>query len=135
MKTRAVILAGGEGSRLGVLTDLGHVTSYICKTLSSVDALVLECNHDTAMLADNPKYPAMLKRRIGGDYGHLSNAQATQVLHALQSSTLKRVIGAHLSQSNNSPELALAALRAGAQGQALDIQIATQSNGFDWIGA
>ena len=122
-------------SRLGVLTDLGHVTAHICEMLSQVDALVLECNHDTDLLANNPKYPAMLKRRIGGDYGHLSNFQATEVLLALQGSSLKRVVGAHLSQSNNQPELALLALKLGAEQQALDIQIASQGNGFDWMAA
>jgi phosphoribosyl 1,2-cyclic phosphodiesterase len=122
-------------SCLGVLTDLGHWTQHIADKLSRAQALVLECNHDLAMLANNPRYPEMLKRRIRGHYGHLSNDQASEILSALAHGSLKRVIGAHLSKSNNHPDLALQALQRGANHQDLDISLADQASGFAWIAA
>ena len=118
--------------RLGVLTDLGTSTAHVEATLSGCDALVLECNHDTDLLWSGA-YPKWLKERIGGPFGHLSNAAAGRLLAALERSRLKHVICAHLSQQNNRPELARAAL-AGAMGCADDwIGIATQDDGFGWM--
>jgi phosphoribosyl 1,2-cyclic phosphodiesterase len=77
----------------------------------------------------------MLKRRISGQYGHLSNAQAGEILQALAGGSLKRVVGAHLSKANNRPDIAMKALTDAAQGQALEIFLADQANGFDWIAA
>jgi phosphoribosyl 1,2-cyclic phosphodiesterase len=61
--------------RLGVLTDVGCSTPHIEATLSGCDALVLECNHDTDMLAKG-EYPYHLKQRVGGRFGHLNNFDA-----------------------------------------------------------
>jgi len=117
--------------RLGVLTDAGCPTPHITQALSGVDALVLECNHDVEML-DNGPYPAQLKRRIGGRLGHLSNEAAAEIVRAMDCSRLQHVIAAHLSEKNNTPELARAAL-AGALDCAPDwIGIATQETGFGW---
>jgi len=118
-------------ARLGVLTDAGCPTPHITRVLSGVDALVLECNHDTEMLENGP-YTAQLKRRIGGRLGHLSNEAAGEIVRAMDCSRLKHVIAAHLSEKNNTPELARAAL-AGALNCAPDwIGIATQEAGFGW---
>ena len=77
-------------------------------------------------------YPKWLKERIGGPFGHLDNLDSARLLGALVRSKLKHVIGAHLSQQNNRPELARAAL-AGAMGcEAGWIGIATQEEGFGW---
>jgi phosphoribosyl 1,2-cyclic phosphodiesterase len=122
-------------SRLGVLTDLGHWTQHIAEKLSRTDSLILETNHDLQLLANNPRYPEMLKRRISGQYGHLSNTQASEILKALSGGALKRVIGAHLSKANNRPDIALKALQEGAEGQALEILLADQATGFDWVAA
>ncbi|EGF32740.1 Putative Metallo-beta-lactamase family protein [Oxalobacteraceae bacterium IMCC9480] len=118
--------------RLGVLTDAGHSTPHLVGALDGCDALVLECNHDKLMLA-NSVYPPSLKRRIGGVYGHLSNDSSTQILAALDRSRLRMVIGAHLSQQNNTAALAAAALTRGLEGDAVQVSIACQSDGFDWI--
>jgi len=116
---------------LGVLTDIGAPTPHVLEMLSGCDALVLECNHDSAMLRDGG-YPRWLKERIGGPLGHLDNDQAAQLLGALERSRLQHVIGAHLSQQNNRPELARAAL-ARALGCAGDwVGLATQEEGFAW---
>ena len=121
-----------DGSvRLGVLTDTGQPTPHIVQSLSGVDALVLECNHDPDMLL-NGSYPAWLKDRIAGRLGHLANAAAAEIVRDMDCSRLKHVIAAHLSQQNNTLELARAAL-AGALGCAPDwIGVATQDEGFAW---
>jgi phosphoribosyl 1,2-cyclic phosphodiesterase len=122
---------GDGAARLGVLTDIGAPTPHVAQMLSGLEALVLECNHDRAMLEAGP-YPAMLKDRIGGPFGHLENAAAARLLGELDCSRLQHVIAAHLSQQNNSPELARAAL-AGALGcEAGWIGVATQEEGFAW---
>ena len=117
--------------RLGVLTDLGSVTVHVTSMLARCDGLVLECNHDARMLADGA-YPASLKARVGGAYGHLDNQQAAQLLDGLNHPGLKHVFAAHLSRQNNTVALAQAAL-AGALGCAPDwIGIADQDEGFGW---
>lgn len=116
--------------RLGVLTDAGQSTPHMIDTLGGCDGLVLECNHDREML-DNSSYPASLKRRIGGAYGHLSNDATASILAAIDKSRLKTVVGAHLSQQNNTPELARRALcRVVSEKQ---VAIACQNDGFGWI--
>jgi phosphoribosyl 1,2-cyclic phosphodiesterase len=117
--------------RLGVLTDLGVSTAHVETSLSGCDALVLECNHDVEMLA-NGDYPYPLKQRIAGKQGHLDNDTAAALLARLDNSRLKHLFAAHLSQHNNRPDLARAAL-AGALCCAPDwIGIADQHDGFGW---
>jgi phosphoribosyl 1,2-cyclic phosphodiesterase len=117
--------------RLGVLTDLGTSTAYVESSLSGCDALVLECNHDLDMLA-NGDYPYPLKQRIGGKFGHLDNGAAAGLLARIDTSRLKHLIAAHLSQHNNRPELARAALAASLGCAADWIGIADQRMGFGW---
>jgi phosphoribosyl 1,2-cyclic phosphodiesterase len=119
-------------SRLGVLTDVGESTPHINAVLSGCDALVLECNHDLDMLATS-RYPASLKARISGSYGHLNNGAAGEILAALDRSKLRHLIAAHLSQQNNTPELAHAAMAAVLGNAMTEIGIATQAEGFDWL--
>jgi phosphoribosyl 1,2-cyclic phosphodiesterase len=124
------VLADGA-RRLGVLTDAGHVTAHMVAMLDACDALVLECNHDARMLAQG-RYPQALKRRIGGLWGHLDNAAAATLLSQVGCSGLRHVVAAHLSEENNSPELARAALSAVLGCEQDWIGIATQDGGFDW---
>ena len=119
-------------SRLGVLTDVGVATAHITNVLSGCDALVLECNHDSEMLAQS-RYPYSLKARIAGSYGHLSNAAAAGILEVLDRSRLRYVVAAHLSQQNNTAALAGAALAGVLGAQACEIVIATQEDGFAWL--
>jgi phosphoribosyl 1,2-cyclic phosphodiesterase len=124
------VLSDGA-ARLGVLTDAGCATPHITQALSGVEALVLECNHDFDMLMNGP-YPASLKQRVGGRLGHLSNEASADILRAMDCSRLQHVVAAHLSEKNNSAELARAAL-AGALNCAPDwIGVATQEEGFGW---
>lgn len=122
----------GDGARrLGVLTDAGYGTPHIEAVLSGCDALVLECNHDCAMLM-NGDYPYRLKQRVSGRLGHLSNQQSADLLASLDTSRLQHLIAAHLSCQNNIPELAIKAL-CGAMGCAEGwVGVATQQYGFGW---
>jgi phosphoribosyl 1,2-cyclic phosphodiesterase len=118
--------------RLGVLTDVGTSTAHINAVLSGCDGLVLESNHDTRMLAES-RYPHALKARIGGTHGHLSNDAAAAILALLDRARLKHLVAAHLSQQNNLPELAQAALAGALGAAAVDVVVASQSDGFDWL--
>lgn len=94
-----------EGQRLGVLTDLGHPFEGLRRVLSTLDATYLESNYDPEMLAAGP-YPPLLKARIRGARGHLSNHESA-VLVSESAKRLRWVVLAHLSEQNNRPELAL----------------------------
>jgi phosphoribosyl 1,2-cyclic phosphodiesterase len=122
----------GDGAhRLGVLTDIGEPTPHVAATLSGCDALVLECNHDAEMLARGP-YAAPLKRRIAGRLGHLDNEASAALLGRLDNRRLRHIVASHLSETNNTPELARLAL-ARALGCAPDwIGVASQDGGFGW---
>ncbi|EXI75627.1 MAG: putative metallo-hydrolase YycJ [Candidatus Accumulibacter sp. SK-11] len=117
--------------RLGVLTDSGSITSHIVDVLRACDGLVLECNHDRELLAAS-RYPAQLKQRIGGRFGHLENGQAAALLQQVDTRRLQHVVAAHLSQENNRPHLAARAL-ASALGCGDEwIGVADQDGGFGW---
>jgi phosphoribosyl 1,2-cyclic phosphodiesterase len=121
-----------DGSRkLGVLTDIGVGTPHVAQVLSGLDALVLETNYDSDMLW-NGGYPRWLKQRIAGPFGHLDNEESARLLAALDCSKLRHLVGAHLSQQNNRPELARAALARGLGCEESWIGLATQDDGFDW---
>jgi phosphoribosyl 1,2-cyclic phosphodiesterase len=117
--------------RLGVVTDLGTITQHVVDMLSGCHALVIECNHDLDMLMGGP-YPAGLKRRVSGRFGHLSNADAGRLVAAVGKGHLRHLIAAHLSQQNNSPALAVAALAGGAGCEEEWIGVACQEAGFAW---
>jgi phosphoribosyl 1,2-cyclic phosphodiesterase len=118
-------------TRLGVLTDAGAITPHIVAMLKECAALVLECNHDAELLAKG-RYPPSLKRRIAGGFGHLENGAAAELLGAVDKRRLSHVIAAHLSEENNTPDLARGAL-ARALGCAPDwIGVASQAEGFGW---
>jgi phosphoribosyl 1,2-cyclic phosphodiesterase len=117
--------------RLGVVTDVGRPTPFLCRMLDGCDALVLEFNHDADMLANGP-YPEAIKQRVAGEYGHLSNAQSSDLLRRTHSGRLRHLVAAHLSERNNHPELVRAAAAA-ALGCTTDwIAIAGQDAGLDW---
>ena len=126
-------LRATDGARhLGVLTDVGASTPHLLANLQRCDALLLECNHDSRMLAAS-SYPASLKARIGGRLGHLANDAAAQILEHCLHDGLRRIVAAHLSESNNTPELARAALGAACGAAPRDIVVADPAVGFDWI--
>ena len=88
-----------DGKRVGVLSDLGCITKHVVDQFANCDYLLLEANHDRDMLLRG-SYPPALKRRVGGDLGHLSNTQAFELLHRIAHPNLHVVIG-HISEQNN----------------------------------
>ncbi len=123
----------GDGARrLGVLTDTGCSTPHIEAMLAGVDALVLECNHDAAMLENGP-YPVSLKRRVGGRFGHLENGQSAALLDKLKHEKLQCVMVAHVSKKNNTSALAQRALARVLNCADDDVRVACQTTGFNWI--
>ena len=126
-------LSCSDGSaRLVVLTDVGSITAHMLDNVMGCDAIILECNHDAAMLQQS-RYPPSLKARIGGRLGHLSNATAVEILGHCLSARLEHVVAAHLSRENNRPAIARAAL-ATARGCAdEEIVVADPGDGFEWL--
>ena len=117
--------------KLAVLTDVGSISPHMKSAFDGQHALILECNHDLEMLQQS-SYPASLKARISGDWGHLSNCQAALFLQQLDRSSLSKLWCAHLSQSNNTPALARTAL-AGIMGWADDqVHVLDQSPLGQW---
>lgn len=121
-----------DGDRvLGILTDLGQATPHVLASLAACHALLLEANHDPALLTAS-SYPESLKQRIAGNLGHLSNAQAAEILAQLHHPRLNVVVAAHLSEQNNRPQLARKALAEALSCKSDDV-LATGRAGLDWI--
>lgn len=97
-----------EHRRLGIFTDLGHPFPALAQALQEVDAAYLESNYDRDMLVHGP-YPEMLKQRIMGKGGHLSNDESADLAARSLNGRIKWLALAHLSKDNNEPSLALAA--------------------------
>jgi phosphoribosyl 1,2-cyclic phosphodiesterase len=96
--------------RAVVVTDMGEPCRRAAAALGGAHVLVLEFNHDARMLREGP-YPFRLKRRVGGPRGHLSNADACTMLRWLAGPELHTLVLAHLSRTNNRPEIAREAAR------------------------
>lgn len=121
-------------ARLGILTDLGRPSDHVLQELAGCATLLLECNHDPVML-ETGGYPWPLKRRISGGWGHLANEAAAAIAAALRPAGLKRVVAAHLSEQNNRPDLARAALAAAMECAPEDVTVAHPQDGCDWLDA
>jgi phosphoribosyl 1,2-cyclic phosphodiesterase len=106
-----------EGVRMAFATDLGYVTPNVKAQLRGVDLLLLESNHDLEMLRDGP-YPWSVKQRVLSRVGHLSNEAAAEFLATGYDGQAAYVILAHLSESNNLPELARVAAERALEGRA-----------------
>lgn len=96
--------------KVGICTDLGVYNDYTVECLKGMDALLIEANHDVNMLQVGP-YPYMLKQRILGERGHLSNENSGRLLSRILHDKLQSIILGHLSKENNLPELAYEAVR------------------------
>ena len=118
-------------AKLGILTDLGHATAHLLAHLAHCNGLLLECNHDSELLAQST-YPPFLKRRVGGLYGHLSNIAAAAIARSVFHGGLKHLVAAHLSVQNNRPELASQAMSE-ALGSTTEIVIADAAVGTCWL--
>jgi len=94
------------GCSVAMATDIGHLSDSWLHRIEGVQLLLLESNHDTAMLQQNTRYPARLKARILGKRGHLSNPDCAKALLRLYAHGTRRVVLGHMSAENNLPELA-----------------------------
>lgn len=118
--------------RLAIATDLGRACATALAACSDLDGLVVECNYDAELLRDNPRYPPRVKARIAGGLGHLENDEATALARAADGGRLRFAAAAHLSENNNRPALARAALARALGGSPRDITVASQQAGFGW---
>jgi phosphoribosyl 1,2-cyclic phosphodiesterase len=94
-----------SGARVGIAYDLGVVPRGLADAFANLDVLVLEANHDSAMLRSGP-YPPHLQARIAGPNGHLSNAQSADFAQSVVHPGLRAIVLAHLSEQNNTPRVA-----------------------------
>jgi len=92
----------GDGGRMVLATDLGHVTDQVLQAVEGCDLLVCEANHDEDWVRSGP-YPYYLQQRILGDFGHLSNEAGAELAALAVESGTRAVVLAHLSQQNNTP--------------------------------
>lgn len=118
--------------RAAIVTDLGCAPPAVVRELQSLDALVLEMNHDVRMLLEGP-YPWSLKQRIRGGRGHLSNAQGAELLAQVLHGGLRHLTLAHLSEHNNTEAHARRAAEAVLRrfGSAAKLCIGSQSRALD----
>jgi phosphoribosyl 1,2-cyclic phosphodiesterase len=100
-----------SGARCGVAWDMGHVPASVERAMGRLDAIVLESNHDEQMLRSGP-YPRSVQHRIAGGQGHLSNRAAARLARAIAHRGLRHVVLAHLSEQNNTAEVARATMHA-----------------------
>ncbi len=98
-------VVGGNGAKLGIALDLGRPTAAVRFLLRDVTALLLEANHDEVMLRTGP-YPPMVRDRIAGTGGHLSNRAAAELLSELCHRRLESIVLVHLSDRCNRADLA-----------------------------
>lgn len=117
--------------RWGLLTDAGHVTGHMMAMLDGCHAIAIECNHDIERLRAGG-YPAALKARILGRYGHLDNGAAASLLAGIARDMLQHVVAAHLSDENNTPDLARRALATSLDCAPEWVGVADQALGLDW---
>lgn len=131
----AFIVSCGDAT-FGHGTDFGHISARLASAFADCTSILLESNYDETLL-DVGDYPWSLKERIRGPYGHLSNAMVSSYLGRKLGRHCRRVALAHLSQSNNTPTLALeAALRALVRGAREDVVVdvcAADGDGAGWV--
>jgi phosphoribosyl 1,2-cyclic phosphodiesterase len=94
-----------QGLRITQLTDVGHLSDSVANHLLGSNCLILESNHDLEMLRVGP-YPWILKQRLLGRYGHLSNAAVAKFIREQYDGCATHMVLAHLSEKNNHPEIA-----------------------------
>jgi phosphoribosyl 1,2-cyclic phosphodiesterase len=124
------IRVSGGGRRFGIATDLGHVTRELRGLLRGCDLVMLESNHCPEMLETGP-YPWRLKQRVGGPIGHLANAQAADLASGLEDTRVSRLVLAHLSRTNNTPDRALSTVSSRLRRLPVEALLQGESRRFD----
>jgi len=117
--------------KLGILTDLGSITTHVVASFDGCNGLLLEANHDLKMLATGP-YSYSLKQRVSGAWGHLNNQQCAGLLEQLDCSQLQELVLAHISLQNNSIDQVKLAVQDIVE-DISQVTYACQEQGFDWL--
>ncbi len=118
--------------KFGVLTDLGSITAHVVDAYADCTALFIEANHDSEMLEKGP-YPASLRRRVAGNWGHLNNFQTAELITKInRNKKLNQLIVGHISQQNNSLELVTETLEPVCQ-DLNQVVYAAQESPLSWI--
>lgn len=115
-----------EGERFIVATDMGVITERAAYYMSRANYLMIECNYDHPMLL-NGRYPQMLKDRVMGEKGHLDNAVAAQFVAEHYHEGLHYVFMCHLSQDNNTEEIATTTMREALEARGISVGDASNS--------
>ena len=121
-----------NGIKIGVATDLGIATAMVREHLKDSTLLILEANHDPNMLMEGP-YPWFLKQRIKGRSGHLSNEDTQTLLTSIRGDRLTHVILAHLSETNNHPDLAMKVVGQALESRQVRLSVAAQDQSGDLV--
>ena len=121
-----------RGKSLVYVTDTGYINRKYLAKMVEKDAYIIESNHDEVMLMDGP-YPRFLKERVISDQGHLSNKTTSKYLKKIVGENTKNIILAHLSETNNTEELALEAAKKELEGKKISIIAAKQHEGSPLI--
>lgn len=123
-----------NNKKISILTDLGHTTDRILKCIQGSQIVYLEANYDKNMLRQCA-YPLCLKRRISGEFGHLSNSDSANAIANLVYTGTTQVILSHLSKESNTPDLAFTSIaddlrKMGIEeGKHVKIDVATRNPG------
>ena len=121
-----------QGKSLVYVTDTGYINRKYLAKMVEKDAYIIESNHDEIMLMDGP-YPRFLKERVISDQGHLSNTTTAKYLKRIVGKNTKNIILAHLSETNNTEELALETTKRELEGKNINIIAAKQYEGSPMI--
>jgi phosphoribosyl 1,2-cyclic phosphodiesterase len=129
------VFADAGGRRVGIVTDLGHLSRAVLEALADCEVLGLEANHDEDLLRSGP-YPPALKRRILSDVGHLSNECAADGLNRLVGPRTAAVVALHVSRHNNTRALAERVFREAldATGTGAALAVARHDTPTEWFG-
>jgi len=126
------VIENAQGRRLGILSDLGAVTPHIIDAFQGCHALQVEANHDPYMLETGP-YPPVLRARVAGPYGHLSNAQCADFIARVRWSGLKYVTAGHISEKNNDRNLVQQVLAPVLECQPEEVTLLEQDGLSEWF--
>lgn len=116
-----------EEKSLVYITDTGYINRKFLKKMVNKNMYIIESNHDEKLLMDGP-YPRFLKERVIKDTGHLSNKQATDYMKKVIGEDTKYIMLAHLSETNNTKDLAYQTMSQEIDTPKIKIMIATQEN-------
>ena len=119
-----------KNKELCYVTDTGYINRKYLNIMKNKDIYIIESNHDEKMLMDGP-YPRFLKERVISDRGHLSNKTTASYLSRIIGDKTKYIVLAHLSEKNNTPDIALSTIKDKITDK--DIIIASQSKGTEVI--